>query len=203
MKKILSMIIMFSLILTLTGCGSADFDASGYVKACLDAAYHEEYEAYAEFIGCTIDEAKADMDEQAQLAVDTELSSLELNVTEEQKEEYLMLLKEIEHLTKYEVGQAGETEEGYIVAVTVYPVDVYEQFLSGINGAYQSAADAGELKDETIFPIMTEFLKKCIDKVQYKEATETVIQVTADTEAVWQISEEEMYAIDDLLLPGI
>lgn len=203
MKKILSMILFFNLVIIMSGCGTAAFNASGYVKACLDAAYHEEYNAYVEFVGCTIEEAQSDMNEQAQVAVDIELSSLDIIVTDAYKEEYLTLLKEIEHLTKYEVGQAEKTEDGYSVPVTIYPLDIYEEFLAGIDEIYQKAADAGELSDETIFPIMIEFLKECINNVQYKDVTEITIEITEDSEGIWQIPEDEMYAIDDLLLPGI
>lgn len=202
-KTLLSRILLIGLILSLAGCNSTVFDASGYTKACLDAVYHEEYEAYVEFIGCSIEEAKVDMDKQTKMAVDNELSSLDINVTEEQANEYMMLLKEIEHMTKYEVGQAEETKDGFSVSVSVYPLDIYEQFLDGIDTIYQEAADADELSDETIFPIMINYLEECIDNVQYKDTVETTIYVTKDSNGIWQISEDEMYAIDDLLLPGI
>lgn len=200
-RKLLSIILIFTFILY--GCGSTVFDASGYTKACLDAVYHEEYEAYVEFIGCSVEEAKTNLDQQSQEAIDNELSSLDINITEEQTNKYSLLLKEIEHLTKYEVGQAEETEDGFLVSVTIYPLDIYEQFLEGIDSRYQSATDAGELSDETIFPIMISYLEECIDNVQYKDALETTIPVTEDSEGIWHISENEMNAIDNLLLPGI
>ena len=120
-KTFLAILLNFSLILLLTGCRAEVFDASGYTKACLDAVYHEEYEAYTTFVGCTIDEAKADMDEQSRLSVNNELSSLDIAVTKEQADKYLILLKEIENLAKYEIGQAevaygiqGPVKHGYI-----------------------------------------------------------------------------------------
>ena len=67
----------------------------------------------------------------------------------------------------------------------------------------KEAADADELSDETIFPIMINYLEECIDNVQYKDTVETTIYVNKDSNGIWQISEDEMYAIDDLLLPGI
>ena len=143
------------------------------------------------------------MDSQAQIAVDTELSLLKLNISDEQREEYLTLLKEIEHCTKYEVGHAQRSEDGFFVPVTVYPLDVYESFSSGIADAYQRAADAGELSDETIFSVMISYLRECLEHVQYKDAAEIMIRVIKDDDSVWQISEEDMYAVDNLLLPGI
>ena len=202
-KRLLSLILIFNLLISLYGCGKAEFDASGYAKACLDAAYHEEYEMYVEFIGCTVEEAQADMSQQNLMAVENEISTLDIDVTDEQKNEYLMLLKKSEHLTRYEVGQAEETEDGYLVPVTIYPADIYEQFLNGIDEAYQQASDSGQLTDETIFPVMLEYLKECIANVQYKEVVETTLHVSQDSNDMWQISEEEMVIIDDLLLPGI
>lgn len=201
-KRILSAMLAVGMALSLTACGTT-FDASGYVKSCLDAAYHEEYEEYAEFIDTTVEEAKADLEQQNQDVVDTEIASLGISVTDEQKEQYLTMLLEVEHLTKYEVGEAVETDDGFEVPVTIYPVDTYENFVAGIETVYQEAANAGELTEETIFPIMLEYLQECIDNVQYKDAVETTMHVTQGSDEIWQISDEEMYTIDDLLLPGI
>lgn len=202
-KRVLSSILIFSILISMSGCTFTKFDAAGYVKACLDAAYHNDYKVYAEFIDSTEEDVKAAMEEQNQLAVENEFSNLEINVTDTQKKEYLALLKEIENLTKYEVGQVKETEDGFSVSVTIYPLDVYEQFLNGINEVYQKAADKGELSDDTIFQIMIEYLKECVSNVQYKKKVDIIIQVTQDNNSIWQISEEEMIKLDDLLLPGI
>ena len=202
-KKILSLIVSVIFAISLAACSEPAFDASRYVKACLDAAYHEEYEDYANFINCTVDEAKADMEQQNLDAVEEEIASLEMMVSDEQKAEYLDLLMSIENMTKYEVGEATETENGFEVAVTVYPLDVYETFLSGIETAYHEAADAGELTDETIFPIMLKYLSECLNNAQFKEPVETTVNVTQDSEGLWQITDAEMFAIDDLVLPGI
>ena len=48
-----------------TGCSETkEFDAKGYVKSYLDAAYKNDYEAYAEFEGETTEELRDKWDEQ-------------------------------------------------------------------------------------------------------------------------------------------
>lgn len=202
-KKFVSVILAVATAISLTACGSEPFDASGYVKSCLDASYHEEYEAYAEFIDAEVEEAKAELEQQNQTAVDEEIASLGITVTEEQANKYLELLIKAEHLTKYEVGEAVESDAGFDVPVTVYPVDVYEQFVNGIEARYQKEADAGTLTDDTIFPIMLTYLEECIANAQYKDAQEITLQITQDNNEIWEIPEEEMDSIDDLLLPGV
>lgn len=204
MKKRVTAIVLAAITaLSLSACGSDPFDASGYVKSCLDAAYHEEYEDYAEFIEVTAEEAKAELETQNQEAVDEEVASLGITVSDEQKEQYLELLVKAENLTKYEVGEAVETDEGFDVPVTIYPADVYEQFVNGIEARYQQEADAGTLTDETIFPIMLTYLEECIANVQYKDAQEITLHVAQDEDEIWEIPEDEMESIDELLLPGV
>lgn len=201
MKRILATILTIGMIVSLTAC-SPSFDASGYTNSCLDASYHEEYEKYAEFVDCTIEEAAYSFTQQNQLSIENEIAALEkISVTEEQKSKYAELILASKKLTKYEVKEALETDDGYEVPVTTYPVDVYENFKSGLNELYETAADEATLNEETIFPLMLEHLEKCIKNAQYKDPVEMVIHVTKNKSGAWHISEEELYDLDELLLP--
>lgn len=51
MKKLLALVLTGVMLLSLGGCGVAEFDAKGYVQAVMDAKFHREYADYAEKIG--------------------------------------------------------------------------------------------------------------------------------------------------------
>jgi len=200
MKKIISAILLTAAaIVSLTAC-AAPFDAAGYTKACLDAIYHKEYDSYLEFVDTTIEEAKESLELPYQEAVYEKIDALEYNITQEEKEAYLALLLEMEQLVKYEVGEAYETDNGFEVSVVVYPINVYEEFLLGIDAQYQALADEGKLNDDTIFPTMLDYLNECIKNVQYEDPTTITIRVEKKDSEIWQINQEDLAAIDEVLL---
>ncbi len=195
------MILLLVLSLTLTAC-SDPFDASGYVTACMDASFHQSYESYAEFVDCTIEEAEETIYQQNQTIVDKEIAALEeITVSEEQKKEYLSLIMACKSQTKYEVQEAVETENGYDVSVVVYPLDVFLQFKSGLKDQYQQAANDHTLDADTIFPLTLEYLKQCMDQAQYEEAVTYVVSVRTNEDGVWTMSSDDLFALEELLLP--
>ena len=195
------MILLIGFIISLTAC-SVKFDASGYVKACLDAAFHEEYESYAEFVDSTVEEAETFFYEGNKQNITNEIDSLEdITVTEEQSEEYLNLIRNCKKLTKYEVKSAKETETGYEVTVLINPVNVYKEFKKGIEDSYIQAANEDRLNEKTIFPIMLEFLNKCITEAEYEDTVEFILHIEQNGDSVWSIPQDELYELEELLLP--
>lgn len=184
------------------GCQGAKFDASAYVKACMDASYHGEFEEYAEMLDISENKAKAELKTQNQESIDRELAAMP-EATDEQKEKYLELTTEIQKLTKYEVGEAKETDDGYEVPVTVEPLDVYEVYVEAIPGKAEQAVADGTYDESQIISFLMEVLEESIDQASYKEKTETTVQVTKDSDGVWQITEDEMLKLTDVLLPGL
>ena len=202
-KRLIAFSMLLCMVLSLIGCGKTAFVASEYVKACLDASFHEEYEEYAEFIGSTVEDVKADIDKENQNALDEMVASFNTEVPEEQKQEFMALLMELQHLTKYEVLDAQETEDGYFVPVTIYPVNAYEKFLTGIEDKFLEAANNGTLTEETIFPIMLEYFAECVHNAEYKDTIETNVNVIQDAEGIWYIPEDTMHTLEEMLIPGI
>lgn len=193
---------MLAAVLLLSGCGGAKFDPSAYTKACLDAAYHEEYAEYAEILDVSVEEAKKDMDEQNESAVERELTGIP-GVTDEQKEEYLKVMLEAQKLTKYKVGEAKETDDGYEVSVTVEPIDVFEQYINAIPGKVEQAVTDGTYDEAQLLPFLIDILNESVANVSYKDETATTVQVTKDSNGAWQITEDEMTKIGNLMMPGL
>jgi len=57
-SKQTTLLLMLSLFLVLTGC-MKEFDASGYIRSCLNANTKAEFEEYAEITGSTVEEVEA------------------------------------------------------------------------------------------------------------------------------------------------
>lgn len=193
---------ILAVVLTAGGCGGAKFDPSAYAKACMDASYHGEFKEYAEILDISEDEAKTDLEEKNQESIDRELAAIP-GATDEQKEKYLSLSKDIQKLTKYEVGEAKETDEGYEVPVTAEPFDVYEVYLEAIPGKAEQAVADGTYDESQIIPFLMGILEESIDNASYKEKTDTTVHVTKDSNGAWQITEDEMTKLTDVLLPGL
>ena len=64
MKKLVALLLTGIMLFALGGCGAADFDAKGYVKAALDAKFHREYDEYADVIGVSKEEARKQMEDE-------------------------------------------------------------------------------------------------------------------------------------------
>lgn len=128
--KKLSILLCITLLtaFTLTGC-MPSFDASAYVKACLDANTKAEFAPYAELTDSTIEEVEALYNQ----AIDTEMSYLETyDLTDERKEEFRTLFIDMYKNFKYEVGEATRNEDdSYTVPITTYKLMVYEGIVEG------------------------------------------------------------------------
>ncbi len=206
LKKKLSLLFMLSVAMcfTLTGC-MLDFDASGYIKAGLDASTKGEFEAYAEITGSTVEEVEAIYNQ----TIDTEMSYINAyNVTEEQKANFRALFVDMYKNFKYEVGEATKNDDGsYIVPVTTYKLTVFEGILEEgetylINFA-QAEVDAGrtptqeQLEAEAI-NYMYDAMKANLDELKYAEAETTNITVSPTkngSQTVYSASESDLQAL--------
>lgn len=106
-----------SMMFVLTGCGKK-FDASRYVKGCLDASTKGVFTDYCDMTNSTEEEVK----EQYETRMSTELESMigSITMTDEMKQRYLSIYKQIYSNCKYEVGEAKEgRDQSYTVPVKV------------------------------------------------------------------------------------
>ena len=109
----------------MTAC-SVKFDASGYVKACLDAAFHEEYESYAEFVECTVEEAETFFYEGNKQIITNEIDSLEdITVTNGVLSRYLSSngVKRMAHTATVNSGNSGGpliNDHGQVIGINTF-----------------------------------------------------------------------------------
>ncbi len=169
------LLLMLSLFLVLTGC-MKEFDASGYIRSCLNANTKAEFEEYAEITGSTVEEVEALYNQ----AIDAEMAYLQgYNVSDEKKAEFRKLFIDMYKAFKYEVGEATKNDDkSYTVPVTTYKLMIFEGILEEgetyLTSYAQAEVDAGrtpsqdELEAEAI-NFMYDAMKKNLDACNYAE----------------------------------
>lgn len=214
MKKVTrksAVLLMMSLIIstTLTAC-TPSFDASGYIKACLDANTKGEFEAYAEMTNVSIDEAEALYKQ----SIDAEMAYFNsCNVSDEIKENFRTLFIDIYKNFKYEVGEATRNEDNsYTVPVTTYKLHIFKEYMDGgeeyLTQYAQEQIDAGknptedELQ-EVILNYMYDNMSANLEALEYAEPVTTEIAVTptkTDSGIVYSASTTDLQSLIETLV---
>lgn len=196
MKKYICALFGILLCVSLVGC-SLGFDASAYVKACLDATTKGEVTEYAKLTNTSEEEALANYDDM----IESQLSTLE-NVTDEQKEKFRTLFQDMYKNFSYEVGEATKNSDGsYTVPVTTRKLIAFDT-LAGDSQNYiidyaksHSSATTDELF-KVIYDYMYDEISANIKEPQYDDSKIINVQITKTDDNKYTISEE---SLEDLL----
>lgn len=202
-KQSIFLLFTFALACLVTGC--MDFDASGYVKACLDANTHGEFEEYAEITQTSVEEVQALYDQN----IETEISYLNsYNINEEQKENFRNLFIDMYSNFKYEVGEAVKNDDGsYSVPVNSYKLQIFKDIMSDgetyLTDYAQKEVDAGrtptqeQLEQEAINYIY-DTMKANLEALEYAEPViiyMTVSPTKQGSKTVYSVSETELQSL--------
>lgn len=184
-KKLSTLLILclaFSFVLS--GC-MPKFDASGYIKATLDANTKGEFEACAEITGSSVEDIEALYNQ----TIDAEMAYIQAyNVSDEKKEEFRQLFIDMYKSFKYEVGEATRNDDNsYTVPVTTYKLMVFDGIMEAgeehLMNYAQAEVDAGntpstEQLEEEILNFMYDAIKENLAKSEYAEPVTTDITVS-------------------------
>lgn len=206
-SKKLSILFIMCLVVSfaLTGC-MPKFDASGYVKAALDANTKGEFEAYAEITGSTVEDVEALYNQ----AIDTEMQYIDAyNVSDEKKEEFRQLFMNIYKSFKYEVGEATRNDDNsYTVPVTTYKLIIFEGMMKEgeeyLTNFAQAEIDAGrtptqeQLEAEAI-NFMYEAMKTNFDALQYADPVTTDITISPTKQGSTVVYSMDTYQLQSLI----
>lgn len=200
MKNTKKLSIMFLLTCMIacftTGCGP-DFDASGYVKACLDANAHGEFAAYAEITATSEDEVAQQYNDM----LDQEIAYLDAyNISDEKKEQFRELFINLYKNFKYEVGEAVKNDDdSFSVPVTTYKLIVFKDIMSEgetyMTDYVQQEIDAGRTPTEDdIYAIavdyMYEKMSERLESLEYEDAVNVNVSVSPTS------SNSRVYSMD-------
>lgn len=199
MKKIVALILTGIMLFSLGGCGTADFDAKGYVEAALDAKFHREYDAYAKLIGVSVEDAKKQMEEEFNESLKTSMQEAGIPITDAEMEEYLKLEAEIRVKVKYEVKSAKKDgDDNFVVDVVITPIPAYKKLETKYSEKLVAAVQKGATENEYM-SIFLEAMKDCIANVEAGEEVTTSLHVKwkkTDNQKVYNIDEKEWLDVD-------
>ena len=201
MKKIVALILTGIMLFSLGGCGTADFDAKGYVKAALDAKFHREYEAYANIIGVSKEEAKKQMEDEFNESLKTSMNESGLKITDAEMEEYLKLEAQIRSKVKYEVKKAVKDKDGnFAVDVNITPVLADENLQTIFNNKLTEAVQKGATESQYM-AIFLEAMRECVENAESGKSVSVTLHVKwteKDKQKVYNIDEKEWLKLDSV-----
>lgn len=203
--KKLSILFLFTCMIAAftTGCG-LDFDASGYVKACLDANAHGEFASYAEITNTPIETVEQQFNDR----MEQEISYLDAyHLDEDRKNKFRDLFINMYGSFKYEVGEAVKNDDGsYSVPVTTYKLMVFKDVMtegqSFMENYAQQEVDAGRTPTEddlyiTAADFMYDYMSQNLGALEYAEGVSTTITVapTASDSRVYSVDQYELQSL--------
>jgi len=200
----------------LTGC-SGSFDAATFVKGNLDALYLGI--ANEEFLALVVD-TKEDLLQtyEAGLVIEAEyffgyFDIVEESIPPEMKTEVIDMYRQIFSNSNYEIGEAVESGDNYIVPVTVYPIDIiykvmedFEDFMTDWNNRWELGTfDNMSAEDfETLWAReMIDLVKARLGSIGHLEAETISMQIVSQSSNgsnFYTIREDDMRRIDALII---
>lgn len=204
--KKLSIFLLFILVTacTVTGC-TPSFDASAYIKACLDANTHGEFAEYADITKTSVEEVEALYNK----GIDTEISYLDsYNISDEKREEFRALFVDIYKSFKYEVGEAVRNDDdSYSVPVTTYKLQIFKDIMSEgeayLTDYAQKEVDAGrtptqEQLEEEALNYMYDTMKANLGALEYGEAVTISVTVSPsqqNSQTVYSVGQADLQTL--------
>ena len=198
-KKNLQLAISFILVACLiTGCAFFGFDASAYVKACLDSNIHGEFDEYAKITNSSVE----DVEKLYNDFLDNDLSFLnEYNVDDARRQEFRELFIKLYKNFKYDVGEATKTDDTYTVPVTYQKLIVFDEMAANMEkdttDYFQAKVDAGENPStdeiyEYVLNYMYDGVAKKLENPQYEEPVTVNVTVSKMTANAYGIDTNEL-----------
>lgn len=208
-KKMLALMLAMVTTFSLTGCG-AQFDASGYTQAVLDAATRAEFDKYIELTESTQEDAQAEYDE----VLDSFVSEFEgLSISDELLANYRQLFVDLLAKTKYSVGEAEKDGDVFLVPLTIEPLKIYEGFDAEVEEAtvkfqedlmaeYESTGEIPSDEEiyERSFQIVYDIMAARLAAATYGEPETITVTVAQDADGLWGISDADYEKMVSLLV---
>lgn len=194
LKKYIGIMAILVMSLSLSGC-SLGFDASAYVKACLDACTKGEVTEYARITN-TSEEAVKDTYHNM---IEADLKVLDsYQISEEKKEAFRTLYQTMYKSLRYEVGEATKNSDGsFTVPVTTKKMIVFdtiivdsENYIKDYAKTHRSVSTA-ELS-EAVLDYMYTQLSDNLKSANYQDSQVITIQVSKTTNNQYGISESDL-----------
>lgn len=203
-KHLLSLLLVCSMLVCLTGCGK-DFDASGYVQGYMDTCLKGDGTNYAKLCGVSEEETTEVYEKGIDEVVNGWLTGVSLS--DESKNKVENAVKTLFQATSYTVGKAEKQKDGsYTVDVTIQPLEInldataMQDLQTRTMSQYMEAHPEDEtLSDTEAFGTLlaTEFaayLTKISENPTYGEEVKKTVTVSVKDKQ-YMLSEEDQYTL--------
>lgn len=205
--RILKGILVFSMVLCLTGCGNQAQKYHQYVKGNLDAVYLGEYTDYNQ----AMDTEDAEAEKIHEQSVDNYKGRFETLLglyisTEEQAERLRNVVSKVCACAKYEVSEAYKESGDYFVDVVVYPMDYEVHVVSRCRelmeeasenlkaGIYGTEEEYQQAYTEHALDVMEEYA----DKIGYLEEEKFSLKIKFNNHSFY-IDDDDFLEVSDYI----
>ncbi|MDO4286953.1 MAG: hypothetical protein Q4C40_04430 [Eubacteriales bacterium] len=201
-KTLFSSMLIVGVVCLLTACGPK-FDASGYVKAALDADIHGESAEYAKLLEITEEEAQQEYEE----VLDSMVSEMsDLGLSDELNDKYRTLFADLLKKTDYTVLEATENDDGsFTVPVEIKPITnvfsgLMDELEADMTEYANSLVDSGDIPNddeitEYAGQLVYDMLAARLDAIEYGEAQTVEVTVALDEDNAYGVAEDDIEAL--------
>lgn len=210
LKRVISLLLICTMICGLTGCSLTGKKYSNYVQGLLDLNYKGDYTYYLKTTTTSKADAEAIYEASMESLADTFINYYGIKIVDEgeTKEAFVDIVKEIYSKANYTVEPAQKVGDTYFVEVTVEPMNIiditYDDVTTYIND-FNARIAAGDFDNYEVDQYELEFangiidiLRTAIPNVTYKEPQTVSAAIT--TGDYYSISDEDFISISNLLI---
>lgn len=210
-KKINFTAIVIAALLLMPISGCTRFQVSSYAQASLDARYKQVYTDYMRYSGKTQEGAEEYYEEHLNMLMEP-LNEYELSDT--LKNSYRELFANIMNQARYESESQEKTDDGeYTITFSVEPLKVFEGVEEELQAQSQAYYDAiaetagsgivSPTEDQTreaVYQMLYNILAARMESPEYGEAQKIQIHIHVDEMAMFEIPEDDLKAVDNLVI---
>lgn len=201
-KSFMTCLLTIVMAISLVGC-KAEFDAANYVDSCLDLLTKGETKEYMKMTKRTEEQAKQDY----QNNLDAMVESMGVTgISDKLQEDYKTFFKELYSKSKYEVKSSKKMsgKDGYTVTVEIQQITGLFDGLQDelVEKSAEHASDDLDMNQamELVFQLMLDLMNDRLDNITYSDAKSITVDVVADSDKVYSITNKGYEAINDALI---
>ena len=212
MRKLLSaLLLLLCPLYLLTGCSV--FDASAYVRGNLDAVYLGQYDpAFLKQVRLEDETVLREAYERGLTEEENFFRSYFFiqDDTEETGKRIDSLYRQLYALSRYEVGKASRSKDGYTVPVSVYPVFLFNSpdfvyAYEAFTASFSEQAESGAFADEAAYNAawadgVLSLAEERLSSAPYGAPQTVSAQVVRNADGLYAITEDSLSQIDELII---
>lgn len=169
MKRKLTFLSMIGLTtlcaVSITGCGMTTENAQEYADAVVQIYTTGEYDGDVKNTDISERDQQGTYQYVLESIVDAQYLNEIYDADDTTVQEFSNFIEKALPLCKYEVGEAESSDDGYTVAVTFYPLDLYANVdQAAVCNEVLDKLEAGEISDDELY---STYFQRLIEKAEY------------------------------------